>query len=223
MTETTYRGLELETDVPLEELAAEANDLASSRAGFLKRAAIFGGGAVAAASGAMAFPGGASATRASDVKILNFALTLEYLESTFYAIAADKGRLDSRVMRLARVIRDHEIAHVKALVATIPSLGGTPVKKPRFNFPPSLFADQGTFLQTAMALEDTGVGAYNGAGPALTLTPVKQAAASIVAVEAMHAGWVRGVIGTVLPAPATFDELLTTDQVLAAAGPFFAT
>ena len=218
MTEIfVHKGIEVETDTPIASLSEE---LGTSRDLFLKRAAIFGGSVFAAASLGMALPGSASASKKSDVAILNFALTLEYLEATFYAIAASKG-FGPRVGRLARVIRDHEIAHVKALVATIPSLGGTPVKKPKFNFPPSIYANETVFLQTAMALEDTGVGAYNGAGPALTLKPVKEAAASIVAVEAMHASWVRGVAGTA-PAPASFDDLLTTQQVLAAAGPFLA-
>ncbi len=218
MTEIfTHKGIEVETNAPIASLSEE---LGTSRDLFLKRAAIFGGSVFAAASLGMALPGSASASKKSDVAILNFALTLEYLEATFYAIAASKG-FGPRVGRLARVIRDHEIAHVKALVATIPSLGGTPVKKPKFNFPPSIYANETVFLQTAMALEDTGVGAYNGAGPALTLKPVKEAAASIVAVEAMHASWVRGVAGTA-PAPASFDDLLTTQQVLAAAGPFLA-
>jgi hypothetical protein len=219
MTETyTYKGIEVETDAPIDSVAEE---LGTSRDLFLKRAAIFGGGVVAAASLGMALPSTAGASKKSDLAILNFALTLEYLESTFYAIAVDKGSFSPRVERLAKVIRDHEIAHVKALTSTIPSLGGKAVKKPKFNFAPALFANETTFLQTAMALEDTGVGAYNGAGPALTLKPVKEAAASIVAVEAMHASWVRGVAGTA-PAPAAFDDLLSTQQVLAAAGPFFA-
>ena len=200
MTEIfTHKGIEVETDAPI---ASVAEELGTSRDLFLKRAAIFGGGVVAAASLEMALPGTASASKKSDVAILNYALTLEYLEATFYAIAVDKGNFSPRVERLARVIRNHEIAHVKALTATIPSLGGKAVKKPKFNFPPALFGSETTFLQTAMALEDTGVGAYNGAGPALTLKPVKEAAASIVAVEAMHASWVRGVAGTA-PAPAS--------------------
>jgi ferritin-like protein len=66
------------------------------------------------------------------------------------------------------------------------------VKKPEFKFSDA-FADQDTCLQTAMALEDTGVSAYNGAGPALTLKAVKEAAASIVAVEALHASWVHAM------------------------------
>ena len=219
MTEIfTHKGIEVETDAPITSLSEE---LGTTRDLFLKRAAIFGGGVVAATSLGMALPGTAGASKKGDIAILNFALTLEYLESTFYAIAVDKGTFSPRVERLARVIRNHEIAHVKALTSTIPSLGGKAVKKPKFNFPPALFANETTFLQTAMALEDTGVGAYNGAGPALTLKPVKEAAASIVAVEAMHASWVRGVAGTA-PAPASFDDLLTTQQVLAAAGPFFA-
>ncbi len=218
MTEIfVHKGIEVETDATITSVSEE---LGTSRDLFLKRAAIFGGSVLGVASLGMALPGNAKASKASDVAILNFALTLEYLEATFYAIAATKG-FGGRVGRLARVIRDHEIAHVKALVATIPSLGGKPVKKPKFNFPPAIYANETVFLQTAMALEDTGVGAYNGAGPALTLKPVKEAAASIVAVEAMHASWVRGVAGTA-PAPASFDDLLTTQQVLAAAGPFLA-
>ncbi len=214
-----HKGIEVETDVPVTSLAEE---LGTTRDLFLKRAAIFGGSVLAVTSLGMALPSGAKASKKTDIAILNFALTLEYLESTFYAIAAgEKHGFSPRVDRLARVIRDHEIAHVKALESTIPSLGGKAVKKPKFNFSPSLYANETTFLQTAMALEDTGVGAYNGAGPALTLNPVKQAAASIVAVEAMHASWVRGVAGTA-PAPDSFDKLLTTDEVLAAAGPFFA-
>jgi len=218
MTEIfVHKGIEVETDAPI---TSASEEIGTSRDLFLKRAAIFGGSVLGVASLGMALPGNAKASKASDVAILNFALTLEYLEATFYAIAATKG-FGGRVGRLARVIRDHEIAHVKALVATIPSLGGKPVKKPKFNFPPAIYANETVFLQTAMALEDTGVGAYNGAGPALTLKPVKEAAASIVAVEAMHASWVRGVAGTA-PAPASFDDLLTTQQVLAAAGPFLA-
>jgi Ferritin-like domain len=213
-----HEGIEVQTDVPVTELAEE---LGTTRDAFLRRAAVFGGGVLAATSLGLALPRQAGASKKTDLAILNFALTLEYLESTFYAIAVEKGTFSPRVERLCRVIRDHELAHVKALTTTIPALGGKAVRKPKFDFPPALFGDERTFLQTAMALEDTGVGAYNGAGPALTLKPVKEAAASIVAVEAMHAAWVRGVAGTA-PAPASFDDLLTTDEVLAAARPFFA-
>ena len=219
MTQLNYNGIAVETDAPLDDIAGR---LEESRAGFLKKAAIFGGGVAAVASGAMAFPSTARASKASDAEILNFALTLEYLEASFYAIAVEKAPLDNRSRRLATVIRDHELAHVDALVKTIRDLGGTPIKRPKFRFQPDVvYANQQAFLQTAMALEDTGVGAYNGAGPALTVMAVKAAAASIVAVEGMHAAWVRGVGGTA-PAPDAFDSLLTKQQVLAAAGPFIA-
>ncbi|HVM16563.1 MAG TPA: ferritin-like domain-containing protein [Gaiellaceae bacterium] len=219
MTQLNYKGIPVETDAPLDDMVGR---LEESRAGFLQKAAIFGGGVAAVASGAMAFPSTARASKASDAEILNFALTLEYLEASFYAIAVDKAPLDNRARRLARVIRDHELAHVDALVKTIRDLGGTPIRRPEFQFLPNVvYANQQAFLQTAMALEDTGVGAYNGAGPALTVMAVKAAAASIVAVEGMHAAWVRGVAGTA-PAPEAFDPLLTKEQVLAAAGPFIA-
>lgn len=219
MTQINYKGIPVETDAPLDDMIGRLDE---SRAGFLKKAAIFGGGIAAAASVSMALPRAARGSNASDAEILNFALTLEYLEASFYAIAVDKAPLNGRVKRLATVIRDHELTHVQALKDTIDKLGGTPVARPKFRFLPDMvYASQETFLQTAMALEDTGVGAYNGAGPALTVMEVKAAAASIVAVEAMHAAWVRGVAGTA-PAPDAFDTALTKDQVLAAAGPFIA-
>ena len=215
MTDQTT-GILVETDAPL----AELSGLASSRAAFLKRAAAVGGGALALTSGLLALPDGASAagSKAGDIAILNFALTLEYLESSFYAIGVAKAPLRRPARRLATVVRDHELAHVEAIRATIPKLGGRPIKRPRFNFGDA-FSSESAFMRTAMALEDTGVSAYNGAGPSLHLAPVKVAAASIVAVEAMHAAWIRSWFGAV-PAPNSFDPAMTKQQVLAAAGPF---
>ena len=208
----------VETDAPL----AELDGLAATRAGFLRRAAIFGGTTLAATSGllAVAGPAAAAGSKKGDVAILNYALTLEYLESQFYAIGAEKAPLRGPAKRLARVIRDHELAHVDAIKATIPKLGGKAVAKPKFDFG-GAFSSEANFMATAMALEDTGVSAYNGAGPMVNQMAVKQAAASIVAVEAMHAAWVRAWVGEV-PAPAGFDQALSKREVLAIAGPFLA-
>ena len=194
------------------------DELVDTRAAFLKKAAIFGGGVVAAASGAMALPSSALSSTASDIAILNFALTLEYLEATFYTIAEHKAPLKGEAKKFARIVGSHERAHVTALMQTIAKLGGTPVKKPLFDFR-SAWRSESAFLATAMALEDTGVSAYNGAGPALTLTPVKAAAASIVAVEAQHASWAHRLNG-LSGAPLAFDIPKNKAEVLAAAGPF---
>lgn len=214
----THNGVAVETDGSTANFMEE---LGATRADFLKRAAIFGGGAVATASGLMILPELAGASKKSDIAILNFALTLEFLESTYYNTALRRVKFTNmRARQFARNTAAHEQAHVKAIRATIEQLGGKPVKRPKFNFG-GAFANQGRFLQTAMALEDTGVSAYNGAGPALTLKAVKAAAASIVAVEALHASWVRAMVGAV-PAPLAFDEPKTKKEVLAIAKPFFA-
>lgn len=150
-----------------------------------------------------------------DVEIVNFALTLEYLETAFYTKALELG-LSTDVKKLAKLIQDDESQHVDALTATVKKLGGTPAQKPEFTFPDK---DEKSFLKLAQVLEDTGVSAYNGAGPAIKSKEVLGAAGSIVQVEARHAAAIRLQNGRV-PAPAAFDKALTTDQVLAAVKPF---
>ena len=75
------------------------------------------------------------------------------------------------------------------------------------------------FLETAQALENTGVSAYLGAAPAITDPAVLAAAASIATVEARHAGYLNLLNGD-SPFPDSFDGALTRDEVLAIAGDF---
>ncbi len=213
---------ELPSSTQLGEEEASGLGTPESRGSFLKKAAIVGGGALAA-SGAGAWTTAALAgggAPASDIAILNFALRLEYLEAEFYNRAANGGfgRLNTATQRFAEVLYFHEQSHVDALNATIPALGGNPVAKPALKFP-SL--NQRSFLRTAIALEQTGVGAYGGAFPSLKARAVKEAALAIHSVEARHAAWARLYAGT-LPANVAFFQALTTDQVLARAKPFFA-
>ena len=150
-----------------------------------------------------------AASGGGDVAVLNFALTLEYLEAAFYQKALTLN-LDSKTKQLATLLGAHEAAHVGALIQTIRKLGGKPVGKPAFSFP---ITNQASFLKLAQVLEDTGVGAYNGAAPAITSKAVLAAAGSIVQVEARHAAAIRLANG-VLPAPGAFDQALTKAQVL---------
>ena len=101
----------------------------------------------------------------SDIAILNYALTLEYLEAAFYAKALEGGALSGQFRNFADITGQHETAHVQALKKTF---GNQAVKKPSFDFQGTT-ADQDTFAQTAIVLEDTGVGldqASAGAGSA---------------------------------------------------------
>ena len=149
-----------------------------------------------------------------DVDILNFALTLEYLEADFYRQALKLG-LSSEVKSVAKAFGKAEQEHVDALKATIKQLGGTAVASPSFTFG---MKDEKSFLKLAQTLEDTGVSAYNGAGPSIKSKEVLAAAGSIVQIEARHAAVIRLLRGNV-PAPDAFDSSLAKDKVLAAVTP----
>jgi len=201
---------ELDRDEAIREAAeAVAGD---SRGDFLRRAVIAGGAFAGAGALVGALPSIASAAgiTSRDREILNFALTLEYLEATFYAEALQRGALSGRTLQFAKVVARHEAMHVKALKQ---ALGGAAVAKPRFNFRGAT-SNQGKFQATAITLEDTGVGAYKGQAPRIQETAYLKAALSIHTVEAHHASWIRHIAG-VAPAPVAFDKPLTMQQVLA--------
>jgi rubrerythrin len=178
--------------------------------GALAAGAVYGAGTVAPfVSQALAQSGG------GDVDIVNFALTLEYLEADFYTKAQKLG-LSGDVAKLAKLLQTDETQHVQALTATVKQLGGTPAKKPVFVFPDKT---KSGFLKLAQVLEDTGVSAYNGAAPAIQSKEVLGAAGSIVQVEARHAAAIR-LQNNAEPAPAAFDKPLPKAAVLTAVKPF---
>lgn len=209
---------QLDADGAIQE-AAHAVDPAGSdtRADFFKKAALGGGALVA---GGVVFGGlpalalGAP-SKAQDVAILNYALTLEYLETAFYRQARANAGLRGETARFARVAGAHEAAHVAAIKKV---LGSKAVKSPTFDFGATV-QSQKAFQTTAVAVEDLGVSAYAGQGPRLKQVPVIQAALAIHSVEARHAAWIRNIIGK-NPAPAAFDPARDMKQVLAVAGGF---
>jgi rubrerythrin len=152
----------------------------------------------------------------SDVDILNFALTLEYLESTFYKEAKSRAKASGELKSLIELIGRDEDEHVGALTETIKKLGGKPVAEPKFDFP---YNGTGGFLKLAQTFEDTGVSAYNGAAPQIKSKEVLEAAGSIVQVEARHAAAIRLQNGDE-PAPVAFDPALSEAKVLKAVEPY---
>jgi rubrerythrin len=155
-------------------------------------------------------------TGSSDVDILNFALTLEYLEAAFYEEAQSKVKLSGEAKKLAKRFGDEETAHVQALTTAVKGAGGKPVKAPTVAFP---LTDEKSFLKLAQTFEDTGVSAYNGAAPMISSAKVLSAAGSIVQVEARHAAAIRLLNGQP-PAETGFDQTLSKAQVLQAVKPF---
>jgi hypothetical protein len=159
-----------------------------TRAVFFRKAAI-GGGAVLSSGAIMGMLPELAAAKPSkkhDIKILNYALTLEYLEAAFYNEAVASGAISGDALAFAKLVAAHETTHVKALKATIKSLHGKPVASPKFDFKGSN-TKQDSFIATAFVLENTGVHAYLGQAGALKSKALLGAAASIVTVEARHA------------------------------------
>jgi hypothetical protein len=153
-----------------------------------------------------------------DVDILNFALTLEYLEAAYYTRGLKQAGLSGDAKALATEIRDNETAHVDALTKTIKRLGGKPVMAPGVDFGNAL-SNQKAFLKLAQTFEDTGVSAYNGAAPMIESPEVLGAAGSIVQVEARHAAAIRLLNGNPITDGA-FDKPLEQQDVLDAVKPF---
>ncbi|MGI8708161.1 MAG: ferritin-like domain-containing protein [Actinomycetota bacterium] len=160
----------------------------------------------------------------SDEDVLNYALTLEFLESEFYRQGNDAGLLSGKEAEYVQTIGADEDAHVAALTDTIMKIGGTPVKAPAVDFGKS-FASRESYLKTAHVFENTGVGAYLGAAGFIKNKDILQAAAGIFGVEARHAAVVGSILG-LSPEDGVYMGATETpqdmNQVLGAVQPFLA-
>lgn len=204
--------------------AAEAAGF--DRGDFLRKGALAGAGVVAGAS-IFGLPSVADARISSkrslknDIRILNYALTLEYLEAAFYEAAVEQDRFASpELKQFAQVVAVHEREHVDFLRK---GLGRSAVKAPKLDAAAVAGAiAPESFGATAKALEDTGVAAYAGQGPNIKTRAYVTAALSIHSVEARHAAWIRtllggGAVGAAprdYPAPRTFDKARSEKSTL---------
>jgi len=223
----------------------EGADTLDSRASFLRKIGL-GGAALAGGGILLARPGTALAGHDDgipDVDILNYALTLEYLEASFYTQALGGsgttgvpasgaafgrgditgssifggfgGRIRSNAYGYLIDIRDHEIVHVEFLRGV---LGTAAVGPCTFDFSSAL-ASVGTFIDTAQLLENTGVMAYDGAIRYVDAGDVLQAGAQIATVEARHAAYLNLINGD-SPFPSAFDQGKKPSEIFFAASGF---
>ncbi len=161
------------------------------------------------------------------IDVLNFALTLEYLEAEFYVRGlAAAGLIVAEDRPAFQTISQHETAHVEFLRSTIIALGGTPVAKPNFDYTAgngsmagpfaNVFTNYATYLAVSQTFEDTGVRAYKGqAGNLISSNEILRAALRIHSVEARHASHVREIRrrnGLLVPAGVLLQPWITLDE-----------
>ncbi|HEY2140837.1 MAG TPA: ferritin-like domain-containing protein [Solirubrobacteraceae bacterium] len=219
---------QVDVDGAVGETHAEAMDglqEGDTRLAFLRKSAVAGGAAMsggavlgALAPSALAAGGGRPPAKfgKGDVGILNYALTLEYLEAAFYngATAANLP-LSPQASAFLKVVTKDENAHVAFLKS---KLGSKAAKEPKFNFA-GANTNVATFMTTAQVLENTGVHAYSGQALNIKKAAYVKAAVSILTIEARHAsviGLLNDPTGEMIAPDGAFDTPLTAKQVLAA-------
>jgi hypothetical protein len=230
----------IDVDGALQEAAATADETVrgDTRLGFLRKAGLASGAAVAGAAinpvGALAWgrhghgpgwgPGGEQQGRPpwafgpGDIGILNYALTLEYLEAAFYNQATAAGAItDPQTKVFLATVTVDENNHVAFLQK---ALGSAAVASPTFDFQ-GIPENQAKFQQTAFVLENTGVHAYLGQATNIRSPAYLAAAASILTIEARHASVIGLIIDEstagIVPS-GSFDTPYTAEQVLTAVG-----
>jgi Ferritin-like domain len=215
---------EVDVDGAVREAAEEVSG--DTRLSFLKKggvagvAAMSGGAVLSALAPAALAASGHGRPPASfgkgDVGILNYALTLEYLEAAFYnGAAAANLPLSAQAAAFLKVVTKDENAHVKFLKGALRSKAA---KEPKFNFK-GTNTNAAMFMATAQVLENTGVHAYSGQALNIKAPAYVKAAVSILTIEARHAsviGLLNDTSGEAITPNGAFDTPLTASKVLAA-------
>src|SRR6202035_4429385 len=194
-------------------------------------AASFGAFVLAACGGSKkaattaAAPAGASHAASSstgatgDLAILNYALTLEYLETEFYEKVVASGLFKGKVASLIKEFGSQEASHVAALKAAVEKLGGTPASRPNGKFPISS-ATQVAGL--AYTVENLGAAAYLGQAGNIQSPQVLASALAIHSVEARHAATLGTLVKKSITPDGAFAKPADMSTVLAAVKPFLA-
>jgi rubrerythrin len=214
---------EIDADGAVREAAEQVSG--DTRLGFIKKAGLAGGAMVSGGAVLSALaPNALASTQVGrspakfgkgDIGILNYALTLEYLEAAFYnGATAAKLQLSAQAAVFLETVTKDENEHVKFLKK---ALGKKAAAEPKFDFK-GANTNTETFMATAEVLENTGVHAYSGQALNIKTPAYVKAAVSILTIEARHAsviGLLNGSKGMITPNGA-FDTPYTAQRVLAA-------
>lgn len=184
--------------------------------------ALAGGSAAAAAFMAACGSDSSAAGETSqfgdgDVGILNYALTLEYLQAAFYADAVKSGLFPGNVKRGLARFGEEEEEHAFSLIKAIERLDGEPGAKPETKF--SLETEKGT-LETASTLENIGAAAYLGQLPHIESNSVLATVLSIHSVEGRHASTIETLLGNPITPDGAFAKPASVNAVLKTVAPY---
>jgi Ferritin-like domain len=179
--------------------------------------------AAAAAGGpASTSPGQSTTTSHSamsgDLAIVNYALTLEYLESQFYAKVIKSGLFSGKTLSVLKDFGMDEDEHVAALHQVAMSLG-TPAPKPTGKFP---LTSAAAVTKLAATVENLGASAYLGQAGNIQSKEILAAALSIHSIEARHAATLNSLLKKSPTPDGAFAKPMTMQQVLAVVKPFIA-
>ncbi|MEA2376069.1 MAG: hypothetical protein QOD53_2532 [Thermoleophilaceae bacterium] len=223
MPDTAAREAGPDKPSAVEELS---KDPASRKRFFKMMGATGGAGAFAlflAACGSKSKSSSSSTTTSTgasvggDLKIVNYALTLEYLETAFYEDVIKSGLFKGKQLDTIKQFGDQEAQHVAALTATVKKLGGTPAAKPKTKFP---LDSAGSVLKLAATVENLGAAAYLGQAGEIHDKEVLAAALSIHTVEARHASVLNTLLGKDVAPDGAFAKPASMNEVLAKVKPF---
>src|SRR5215211_315283 len=152
-----------------------------------------------------------------DVGILNYALTLEYLETAFYADVVKSGLFKGADLETIRKFGSEEAEHVQALTQAVKSLGGKPAPEPKAEFP---LKNAKSVLELAGTVENLGAAAYLGQAANIESPEVLASALAIHSVEGRHAAVLNTLLGETITPDGAFAKPADVQTVLKSVEPF---
>lgn len=152
-----------------------------------------------------------------DIGILNYALTLEYLEAGFYKEVAKSGLFKGKELAVLKQFGAEEQQHVEALTGTVKKLGGKPAPMPKAEFP---LENAKSVAELAGTVENLGAAAYLGQAGNIESPEVLAAALSIHSVEARHAATLNTLLGLSITPNGAFAAPADVATVLKSVEPF---
>ncbi|HSS32030.1 MAG TPA: ferritin-like domain-containing protein [Solirubrobacterales bacterium] len=152
-----------------------------------------------------------------DIGILNYALTLEYLETAFYADVVKSGLFKGADLAVIKKFGEEEAEHVSALTAAVKQLGGKPAPEPKAEFP---LENAKSVTELASTVENLGAAAYLGQAANIESPEVLASALAIHSIEGRHAAVLNTLLGSSITPDGAFAKPADAKTVLKSVEPF---